>query len=66
MATRSEVKAILKKHGYQKKFHLRTVGFSDLARCDVQVLQFPDYEQGDIKDWNALKDDFKPLRVIVD
>jgi hypothetical protein len=42
MATRKEVKAILDKYGIVCNFSMRTIGFSDLARCDVQEVVLKD------------------------
>ena len=47
MVTRREVSIILHNCGMKNKFTLRTVGFSDLARADVQVVELLD-----VKEWN--------------
>ena len=62
--TRKEAKAILNKIGVTNRFTLKSISFSDLARCQAQVLI--------VKDWrpdpkaNPIKAAFKGHGVIVD
>ena len=46
MTTRKEVSEILKRHGIQNKFSLKTIGFSDLARCEIQCVYIKDWISG--------------------
>lgn len=68
MVTRKEVKTILAQFGLNNKFTLRTMGFSDLARCSVQVVSIENSLISPLTNElvQSIKSEFKPLHCIVE
>lgn len=62
-ATRKQVRQALEAVGVYDRFTLRTVSFSDLARCERQFVEFPEWEVEPGKS-DRVREALKPLGVI--
>jgi len=66
MATRKEIASVLKARGVNNRFRYRTIGFSDLARCEAHevTILLDESNPLTLETFELVKSDLNKMKII--